>query len=396
MWPSLGLLLIVGAILALAAHPRCASLFRRLPTPLWCYLLPLLAVSLGWLPAAHPAYPLLTAHLLPVALGLLLLGVDLPATLRAGRSAWMAAALGAVGVMAGGVLSVWLAGDRLPPLAWKGAGALAGTWTGGTMNLLALRTLLDVPEPIFAPLIIVDALFAYAWMAVLVAAAGFQEPINRWLRAPEEVPPHKPVAQWPSDQVTGSVSHSATGSLGHWATPAVDRVAGLLLAVGLAWLARAIAGRLPTNAMVSSVGAWTILLVTTAALALSWVPPIRRLGQRTGRLGSPFLSLVLAATGAQARLGALASTPGWLLVGGVVIAVHGGVLLGAGRLLRIPVGVLAVASQANIGGVISAPLVGAVYHTRLVPIALVLALAGNALGTYLGLLTAAIARYLVP
>lgn len=250
MQPVIVLSLIVVTLLLLDRHPRGTGLFRWLSVPLWCYALPLLAVSLGWLPVAHPAYPLLTTHLLPVALGLLLMGVDFPATLRAGRQALIAAALGAVGVVAGGAASIWIVADRLPPLAWKGAGALAGTWTGGTMNLLALRTLLDVPEPIFAPLIIVDALFAYAWMAVLVAGAGFQAPINRWLRATEVVPQPESVAKWPSDPVTRASDqvterhHSdressvVTQPLSHLATMVVDRVASLLLVVGLSWFAR--------------------------------------------------------------------------------------------------------------------------------------------------------------
>ncbi|MBI4354530.1 MAG: DUF819 family protein, partial [Candidatus Omnitrophica bacterium] len=71
---------------------------------------------------------------------------------------------------------------------------------------------------------------------------------------------------------------------------------------------------------------------------------------------------------------------------------HGCLMLAAGRWLRLPLGLLATASQANFGGVISAPLVGAVYHERLVPIGLCLALLGNALGTYLGLLSASLSR----
>jgi uncharacterized membrane protein len=85
-------------------------------------------------------------------------------------------------------------------------------------------------------------------------------------------------------------------------------------------------------------------------------------------------------------------TPAWLLVGLIVVAAHAAALITAGRLCRIPVAILATASQANLGGVVSAPLVAAVYHRSLAPAGLVLALAGNALGTYVGWLAAALCR----
>jgi uncharacterized membrane protein len=47
-----------------------------------------------------------------------------------------------------------------------------------------------------------------------------------------------------------------------------------------------------------------------------------------------------------------------------------------------------------VGGVVSAPLVGAVYHQSLAPVGLLLALAGNAIGTYLGLASATLCRWL--
>ena len=106
------------------------------------------------------------------------------------------------------------------------------------------------------------------------------------------------------------------------------------------------------------------------------------------------MGIVLAATGAQADVRALWSAPAWILVGLGVVTLHAAVLLVTGRLLRIPLGILATASQANIGGVVSAPMVGAVYHQSLVPVGLLLAMAGNALGTYFGLLSATIARWL--
>jgi uncharacterized membrane protein len=125
------------------------------------------------------------------------------------------------------------------------------------------------------------------------------------------------------------------------------------------------------------------------------VPAIRRAGTAGRAAGYPLLYLVLASAGAQASLEALWTTPLWVVLGIITAGVHGLALVAAGRLWRVPVGLLATASQANIGGVVSAPLVGAVYDRGLAAVGLLLALAGNAAGTYVGLAAAWLARLLI-
>lgn len=381
MRPTIALCAMVGLILWAERRPRWQRLFRWLPVPLWCYAAPMVAVHLGWLPpesASSPIYRGLTTLLLPIALALLLLPADLPGILRTSRRALLAAVIGGVGIVVGAPLGVWLLRADLPAEAWKGAGALAGTWTGGTMNLLALRSVLDAPDAVFAPLIIVDAVVAYGWMAILVGLSAHQRPINAWLRAQDL--PRAPA--------------SPTEPAGRRA-PNTRWLSSALLAVGLAWIAGVLARALPGTSLVSSSSGWAVLLVSTFALALSLAPAIRRAAADGPRLGAPCLCLVLAATGAQASLEALWSAPAWLLVGAVVVLVHAGLLLGAGRLWRLPLGVLATASQANLGGVVSAPLVGAVYHESLAPVGLLLAVGANALGTYLGIGAASVSRWLL-
>lgn len=384
-WPIALLVAIVGVVLS-AEHTPARPLFRWLPAPLWCYMLPMIAVAAGALPSQHPAYASLTRWILPFSLALILFGADLPAIARMGPKVLVAASAGAVGIVVGAPLAAWAFRDALPAEAWKGIGALAGTWTGGTMNLLAVRSILAAPDTVFAPLVVVDALVAYSWMALLVAVSGFEPHINRWLRATIDDTPV--ISMTPSQSLPTTASARAT------------RIATIscctALALALTWGASRCAIRLPNSGVVSSSTGWTVLLVTTGALGLSLMPAIRRVGARGNLLGTPSLYLVLAATGAQARLGVLWSTPVWLAIGAAIVILHGSVLLTVGRWLRIPLGVLATASQANIGGVVSAPLVGAVYHETLVPVGLLLAVAGNTLGTYLGLFSASLCHQLLP
>ena len=57
---------------------------------------------------------------------------------------------------------------------------------------------------------------------------------------------------------------------------------------------------------------------------------------------------------------------------------------------RAPIFFLAVGSQANVGGAASAPIVASAFHPALAPVGVLLAVGGYVLGTYAGLLCAAL------
>lgn len=377
MWSSAALVILVSLILWAARHPATARLFRWLPIPLWCYAAPMIGRALGWLPAGGAASAWINSWILPIALALLLLGVDLPAVSRVSVSAMKAMLIGAAAIVIGGPILLALMRPHLPAESWQGIGILAATWTGGSLNMVALQAMLNTPDVVFAPLVVVDALIAYGWMACLVAAKGFEDRINRWLGAEDF---EKCLAL----QVPGTAPKASRRAL------IQAGAAAAILTLGCRWVARS----LPTGGLIASTTGWTVLLVTTAGLTLSCIPAIRRLGQSGAALGYPCLYLVLASLGAQASLKTLLMAPSWLVLGLGWLAIHAVSLVAAGRLWRMPLGVLATASQANVGGMVSAPLVGAVYHQRLAAVGLVLAVAGNAIGTYLGLAAAVLARWL--
>ena len=60
---------------------------------------------------------------------------------------------------------------------------------------------------------------------------------------------------------------------------------------------------------------------------------------------------------------------------------------------RIPLCLAATASQANIGGPASAPIVAAAYEPALAPVGLLLGILGNVIGTYLGLITSQLCKW---
>ncbi len=425
---------LLGIFIALAAALQFGRAFRVLPVPFWCYFLPMLGSALGLIPTANPLYAFLSRHLLPVCLVLLLLAADLPAITRMGPLALAMMLAGSAGTVLGGLASFFLYQRWLPEGSWGAVGALAGSWTGGSANLLAVKEALQVPDTLIGPIILVDAGVAYTWMGLLIASAGFQ---NRWDRLAGRAPGEEPAgdggerrtdirggpkegAQARSGGNGGGLRYreiSATSPTSEdsaaerqapsrgWPRrespdpggpfPARGRTAvAIALAILISLAAQGVASRLPALGAAMSASTWAILLVTTAALFLS-MTPLRKLAEAGGSsAGTFFLYVLLCSIGARGDLAAVGRAPVFLLMGVTWILIHGAVLLAAGWLCRAPLGLIAVSSQANVGGPISAPIVGATFSKTLAGVGLALAVLGNVLGTYVGLATALIARSL--
>jgi uncharacterized membrane protein len=376
----------VALLLRARRSARFALLFRWVPVPFYAYFAPALLSAIGLVPRQHAVYDAAGAFLLPPCLALLVLNADPGALRKLGRPAVGALALGFAGVMAGMVAAHGILARWLPDGAWAGAGALAASWTGGSANMIAVKEALAAPESAFAPVIVIDAFFAYAWMAFLIWAAGRQARFDAWVGARGDVlvPGDDRVAgrraPWP--WVGVPVAALAVGALGIL----VGRRLGPALSSALAALSPSVAaGFKPTT--------WTVLAVTTAALLLALTGRFRARPERTEFVGNALLYFLLTTLGAQASLEALGRAPAYLVLGAGALAAHALFLIVGAKMFRLPLALVATASQACVGGVVSAPMVAAVYRPTLAAVGLLLAVAGNVVGTYLGLLTAQICLF---
>lgn len=376
------LLAIETVVLSAAAHSRTKKYFNFLPAVFWIYFLPMLISSAGLIDAKSPLYGLVTTYGLPASLFLLLLGVDLKAIAQLGRTAVLMFLFGSLGIMLGTALSFSIFRPFVGDMFWMGFGALSGSWTGGSANMVAVKEALGTPDDIFLPMVVVDTVVPYVWMGLLVSASTGQAAFDRWLRADRGVVDH--IRQRMADvgqtqAVTLNVKNIAL-------------LAGFAFAVS-AGLQRA-AQVLPTAEGIISSFAWTIILVSTAGLAGSLTPLRRCEAMGSTKLGYYLLFFVLTTIGARASVSHLGVSAILIAAGVVIILVHAAVLLIAARLLKAPMMLVATASQANIGGVASAPVVAEIYQPGLAPIGLLMAILGNIIGTYLGIIVGQICRWI--
>ena len=287
---------------------------------------------------------------------------------------------GSLGIMLGMPLVFALVKPLVGPQMWSGFGALSASWVGGSANMIAVKEAIGTPDNIFAPMVLVDTVVPYVWMGFLVAASGFQWQFDRINHSDRRIL---------DDLNAKTVGLSWLGQKDFSL-----HMVGVILAVAAlaAVVSRGIGMQMPVIKDVLSPYAWTIIIASVVGIALSFTSA-RTLEQHgASKIGYFVLYFVLTTIGAKASIANVGSAVILIGAGFLVVVIHGAAILLAARLLRAPMFLAAVASQANIGGVASAPVVAEVYQPGMASVGLLLAILGNIVGTYTGILTAQLCR----
>jgi len=362
---------LLGGVFWLTGLKRFQPLFKVTPAVIYAYFLPALSTSLGITPQSSAAYDWMVRYLLPVSLLLLMVTVDLRAIVRLGGKALLMMLAGSLGIIIGGPIALALLGPFLPNDTWMGLAALGGSWIGGAPNMVAIKESVGTPDSLMGPIIVVDTVVAYGWMGVLLFLSSMQPKLDAWLRADTRE----------LDALDGRLTE-VEGKR----RPMEVRDMAMILGLGFAAAAACVwlGDRLPAlgDPTIISHTTWTVVLVTTLGLALSFTP-VRQLEQvGASRAGYLALYLMLTAIGAQADLKMVVEAPLYLAVGVIWLAIHIAVLLVVARLLRAPSFFVATGSMANVGGVVSAPIVASVYRASLAPVGVLMGVSGYLIGIY--------------
>jgi uncharacterized membrane protein len=369
-----------------SAHPVWQRIYKYVPALVLCYFVPALYNSFGLIDGEHSKlYFVASRYLLPATLVLLTLAIDLPATLRLGPKALVMFLTGTIGVLLGGpvALLLWkaLAPGSIDGELWRGMTAIAGSWIGGAANQAAMKEVFNIEPNVFGVMVAVDVLFASLWMAVLLWIAGNHQRLDQRMNAD-------------TTAISALSSRMEQIRLAHERIPSLpDLMVMLALAFGATGLSHALAKPLTAaftgvewaeRLSLASEFFWIVVLATTFGLLLSFTRARQLEGAGASRVGTAMLYVLIATVGMQMNIGAVFTNPVLFGIGFTWIAFHALLLLVVARLIRAPMFLLAVGSQANIGGAASAPVVAAAFHPSLAPIGVLLAVLGYALGTYGG------------
>ncbi|GGZ81408.1 DUF819 family protein [Algibacter mikhailovii] len=403
------LMLVLGLVFYTASSTNAfwKKFYKYIPALLLAYMLPGTLTTLGiiapeWTSintsgevVEHQSqiYYIASRYMLPAALVLLTLSIDLKAIFNLGPKALIMFLTGTLGVIIGGPLAILCVsifspetvGGVGPDAVWRGLATLAGSWIGGGANQAAMLEIYGYNTSNYAGFVIVDIVVANIWMAILLLGIGKSDKIDIWLKA----------------------DNSAIETLKERVSSYADKISrnptltDYMIILGIAFSvvglshygANTISAFLKSNfsivqdksSALSSFGSsffWMITIATATGIALSFTKLKQYEGAGASKIGSVFIYILVASIGMKMDLTKITENPGLIIIGLIWMTIHVLLLIIVAKLIRAPYFFLAVGSKANIGGAASAPVVAAAFHPSLATVGVLLAVFGYVVGTY--------------
>jgi uncharacterized membrane protein len=385
-----------------------SKFYAFIPALLMCYLLPAILTSLNLIsPELTNTYAIAKNYLLPAALVLMTLSLDLKAVFNLGPKALIMFITGTIGIVIGGPIAILLVSIFSPETiggagfdaVWRGLSTLAGSWIGGGANQTAMFEIFNYNPEKYGAMVLVDIVVAQLWMALLLLGIGQKERIDRWLKADtsaiEELKNkvsvyEKSVAKIPTltdYMILFGIAFASVG-IAHFGAANISSFLSNNFEI--------FNDKTSALSSFTSIFFWMISLATIIGIVLSFTKMKKYEGAGASKLGSVFIYILVATIGMKMDLASILENPGLLIIGLIWMLVHVVLLIIIAKIIKAPYFFLAVGSKANVGGAASAPVIAAAFHPSLATVGVLLAVVGYAIGTFAALFCANLMEMVSP
>ncbi len=403
------LMLLIGIVFHTSSKKEgfWKKFYGIVPALLLCYLLPSIFSSLNiiaphWtelndngeeIKKSSQIYFVASRYLLPAALVLMTLSIDLKALLNLGPKALIVFLSGTLGIVLGGPIAVLIVSIFSPETVggagfdavWRGLSTLAGSWIGGGANQAAMLEIFQYNQEKYGAMVLVDIVVANVGMAALLYGIGKKETINKWLKADnssiqelqdkvssyqESVNRNPTLTDY---MIIGAIAFASV-SFAHWGSQVLSE-----------FFKDNFEMVRDPKSFASTFGGtffWMISLATIIGIILSFTKLKAYEGAGASKIGSIFIYILVASIGMKMDLRAVLDNPGLILVGLIWMAIHFIIIFLVAKIIKAPYFFIAVGSQANVGGAASAPVVASAFHPSLASVGVLLAIFGYVAGTY--------------
>lgn len=327
--------------------------------------------NLGLVPFRSPVYTAISGPVTSLSIVWLLFAVDVRDLKDAGPSMLAAFVIAVLATAVGAITAGLLFAGDFDGAAWQLAGVMTGTYSGGSVNFVAVGRAVSFPPSLFSAATASDAVMTSIWFGLTLM-------LPLWLRKWYPAPKHDHRGSRADAKVADADPMADHPFFARAPLRVLDVSALLALGFGLMWVSDAIGGLIP--------GVPSVLWLTTLALTVGHTPWVRRL-HGSMHLGSLGLHFFLATIGIASRISEIVRVgPDVFWFTGLVVLIHGVLTYGGARLARLDLETTSVASQAAVGGPSSALAlaVGRDWKALVLP-GVVVGLLGYAVGNYLGL-----------
>jgi len=370
-----------------------ARLYTFIPGVLMCYLLPSILVSMGMISDQHSnLYFMASRYLLPAALVLMTLSIDLKAIASLGTKALIMFFTGTLGIIIGGPIAILIVSVFSPETVggndfdaiWRGLSTIAGSWIGGGANQAAMLEIFRYNPEKYGGMVLIDIVVANIWMAILLLGVGKTKQIDSWLKADtsslEALKIKVAKFQEKVNRIPTIKDYMILLSIGFTAV-GISHFFGNYMSD---FLNNSVALVQDKKSFLSFLGSsffWMVVIATTIGILLSFTSVKNYEGAGASKLGGVFIYILVATIGMKMDLKQIIDNPGLIAIGLIWISIHAALLIIVAKLIKAPFFFLAVGSQANVGGAASAPVVAAEFSPSLTSVGVLLAVGGYVVGT---------------
>ena len=338
------------------------KIFNYIPAVVMIYAFSMFIASMGAFESNKEItaiYKLTKSNLLPAMLFLMLLQVDLRHFFRLGKSLLVSYVLAVISI-ALGFITVAFIFDFNSEVA-SAFGALAGSWMGGTANMIAVGSALQVPENAFAYALVVDSVNYTLWVMLLLFLVPFAKFFNKFTKSDENL------------AYLGEIGCACNmGAPRYW------------LLIAFALLVSFFSQIIAENVVLLN-KTTTIVLLASGFGILGSFTKLREING-SSEVATTMLYIIIALIGSKAVIESFEGLGVYVLAGFMILVIHAVIMIVGAKIFRLDLFSIAVASLSNIGGVASAPILAATYNKSLVSVGVLMAIMGYLIGTFGGLL----------
>lgn len=364
------------------------SFIRKIGSIVICYIVGLFVGNIGILPPNIGGLnDILTSITIPLAIPLLLFSEDIRKWVKLAKTTFLSLILGVISVTIAVVIGFFIFRSSIPE-CWKVSGMLIGVYTGGTPNLAALATMLDVDNETY---ILTNTADLVVGAVVLLFLLTFAQRFFLLFMRPFK---HK------EEMVTGQENTEAVNEFesysGIFTKPVFLR---LLIGFGLTVLITAIGGGLSMLFPKNNQTVVAILIITTLGIVASTFPSVNRI-KKTFQLGMYFILVFSLVVASMADLSKMFNAENsqflFAIFMYIIIAVPGALLLHGviSWMFKIDVDNFLITSVALSMSPPFVPVVAAALKNKAIVLSgIIVGIIGYAIGNYLGVIVAYALKY---
>jgi len=351
----------LAAFFSLLERKTSLRVFRFIPAVVMIYAFSMFLASFGVFQSneeINAIYKLTKTNLLPAMLFLMLLQVDFRHFFKLGKKLLISYILAVLSIAFGFVVVSIIFNFNSDMSA--AFGALAGSWMGGTANMIAVGSALDVGEDAFAYALVVDSVNYTVWVMMLLFLVPFAAAFNRFTKSGENLAYLSEIG-----------CACSMGTKRYWLLIAL----ALLVSLGAQLISEYIEILNKTT---------TIVLLASLFGVLGSFTKLKELNG-SNEVATTMLYIIIALIGSKAVFDSFSGLGIYVFAGFTVLLIHAFIMVIGAKIFKLDLFSIAVSSLSNIGGVASAPILAAAYNKSLVSVGVLMAIMGYLIGTFGGL-----------